>query len=62
MKAYLIVTGGLFAFISVLHIWRIAVEWNGLGSDLWLVGGGTVLTLVLAVWAWKLLRDLNRRT
>ena len=60
MKTYLATTGMLFALLTALHVWRLAVEWPGRGSELWIVGGGTVLSAILALWAWTLLRRLKR--
>jgi hypothetical protein len=61
MKAYLVTTGILFALLAALHVWRIVVEWNGLGPSLWVVGAGTVLSALLAAWAAVLLRRPDQR-
>jgi len=53
VKAYLAVTGVLFALIVLAHIARLAEEGTGLLRDPWWV----VLTIVAAAmsaWAWRL--------
>jgi len=54
MKAYLVITGVIFALITVAHVWRAVVE-PQLATDPWYV----LLTLAVAslgVWAAVLLR------
>jgi hypothetical protein len=59
MKAYLLTTGVLFAFLATAHFLRTIVEWSRLSSEPWFVVQGPgigVLAAVLCVWAWRLLR------
>jgi len=62
MKAYLVVTGWLFALFVPLHLWRAIVEWPRDGLSVGFVAGMGALIVVpgvLAVWAWRLLRSVN---
>jgi hypothetical protein len=59
MKAYLMITGGLFGLITLAHLWRIVEEWPHLATNPWYL----LLTLgaaVLCLWAWRLLRRSPR--
>ena len=60
MKTYLATTGVLFALLAALHVWRLVVEWPGIRTEFWIVGGGTLLSAGLALWALRLLLTLNR--
>lgn len=55
MRAYLAITGVMFALIAVAHLWRIAVESRALATEPWFMGL-TVLAAVMSVWAFRLLR------
>jgi hypothetical protein len=58
LKAYLAVTGFVFALVTVLHIWRMVAENRGLATDpVFLIL--TVLTTGLCVWAVALFRGLK---
>ena len=59
MKAYLGVTGTMFALVVVAHVWRVAEEGRQV-LDLWWVLL-TLLAAAMAVWAWRLFRQLPRR-
>jgi hypothetical protein len=61
MKPYLVITGGLFGLITVLHIWRAIAEWSyphSLGFGLGMVAL-IALPAILSLWAWRLLRNLS---
>ncbi len=62
MKGYLITTGTLFAILTIVHIWRIAVEWRpGSGSGLLMEMVPLILvSTALAIWAGWLLRRSSR--
>ena len=63
MKAYLIITGTLFALLALAHLWRTIVEWSRLAADLWFifeVPGIGLIALALCLWAWRLLRRSPR--
>ena len=52
MKAYLAITGTLFALLAALHVWRTVVEWTG--NVAWVGAATGLLCAVLSVWAWCL--------
>ena len=57
MKAYLLVTGTIFALVGIAHLLRLFVEGHPL-SDPWFLVHNVALFLVgggLAVWAARLL-------
>ena len=59
MKAYLLITGLLFALIATAHLLRTIAEWSRLTVDPWFLLQGPGLGLVaggLTFWAWRLLR------
>jgi hypothetical protein len=61
MKAYLVVTGGVFGLVGIAHLLRLFVEGQPL-SDPWFLGHNVALFLVgggLAVWATRLLVSLR---
>lgn len=59
MKAYLGVTGSVFGLIVVAHIWRIVEEGRNVLDVWWVLL--TLLAAAMAVWAWRLFRQLPRR-
>lgn len=59
MRAYLAVTGTLFALITLAHLWRMAAE-TALMRDPWYLLL-TVLAAVLGGWAFRLLRHARTR-
>jgi hypothetical protein len=59
MKAYLLITGTLFALVALAHLLRTVMEWQRLAGDPLFVLQGPVLGVVAGVlcfWAWRLLR------
>jgi hypothetical protein len=59
MKAYLIITGTLFALLALAHLLRTITEWSRLATDPWflLEGPGIgVAAAALCFWAWRLVR------
>ncbi len=59
MKAYLVITGTLFAALAVAHVMRTIAEWPRVTQDpgFILEGPGIgVVALALGFWAWRLLR------
>ena len=59
MRAYLVVTGVVFALVTLAHLARTPEILAGFSQDPWSVVIYNVLTLVtaaLAVWAWRLHR------
>ncbi len=60
MKAYLAITGVLFALLALVHLYRIAHEWNGFNGDFWFVFVTAAIALAFAAWAWRLFMGLNR--
>ena len=59
MKAYVITSGGIFAAITVAHLMRIAMENRHLGTNLPFIMI-TLAAATLSVWAWRVLRRLNK--
>ena len=59
MKAYLITTGALFGVLTVAHIVRVIMENPGLVRDPFYVLI-TLLTAVLCVWAFYLVRKSSK--
>jgi hypothetical protein len=60
MKAYLIVTSGIFALIGVAHLLRLFIEGHS-WSDPWFLGSNLSLFLAgggIALWAMRLLASL----
>jgi hypothetical protein len=63
MKAYLIITGTLFALLALAHLWRTIVEWSRLTADPWFILEGPgigLIALALCLWAWRLFRRSPR--
>jgi cytochrome c oxidase subunit IV len=59
MKLYLVVTGLLFALLTIAHIWRTIAEWSRFSTDPWFIIEGPGIGLLaagLAYWAWRLFR------
>jgi hypothetical protein len=59
MKTYVIITGVLFGLLTIAHIVRILVENPGLITDPFYVLI-TILTAVLCVWAFYLVRRSSK--
>jgi len=61
MKAYIGITGAVFAIVTLLHLTRSVELWHRFSTDPWEVLSYTVLTLIaaaLAVWAWRLFQRI----
>ena len=59
MKAYLSVTGVLFALFGAWHFWIAVEHWRRPGLTFWDGGGPALIGVVaaaIAVWAFRLLR------
>ena len=59
MKAYVATTGLVFGILTLVHLWRIAVEGLHLLTNPWWVGV-TIAAVALAAWAWRVWRSLPR--
>jgi hypothetical protein len=59
MRAYLLVTGTVFALVTLAHVWRVIAESPRLASDPWFVLL-TLVTAALSVWAFRLVRTTTR--
>lgn len=59
MRAYLLVTGTVFALVTLAHVWRVIAESSRLASDPWFVLL-TLVTAALSVWAFRLVRTTTR--
>jgi hypothetical protein len=58
MKAYLAVTGTIFALLAVAHLFRTVAAWPRLSAEPGLILEGPGIGLlagVLSFWAWRLL-------
>jgi hypothetical protein len=55
MRTYVITTGTIFGLLALAHVLRILTESRALATDPWYMLI-TVLTAVLCVWAWRVLR------
>jgi hypothetical protein len=62
MKAYLIITGALFALLALLHVWLTINHWQQLSDPGFLVQGPGIglVAGVLCFWALWLLRRSAR--
>jgi len=62
MRAYLVITGLIFALLALAHAWRTIVEWPRAGMDPWfvLIPGIGVIAAGLCLWAWRLIRQPGR--
>ena len=58
MRVYVIVTGIIFALITIAHVGRMAVEPHVLTEPVYLFL--TLLSAALAIWAAVVLRRLSR--
>ena len=61
MRAYILVTGLIFALLTLLHLWRIFADWSGFDSGLWTLLATMALCGGLAYWAWRLFGELSRQ-
>jgi len=64
MKAYLITTGTIFAFLASAHFVRTIAEWSRLAADPWFILEGPGIGAVaaaLCLWAWRLFRSRRAR-
>jgi hypothetical protein len=62
MKAYLFTTGALFALLALAHLGRTIAESSRLTTDPGFILEGPGLGIIaaaIAIWAWRLLRDLR---
>jgi hypothetical protein len=55
MKAYVMTSGGVFAFLVLAHLVRVLLEGPRVLTDFWF-DFFTVLAAALSLWAWRVLR------
>jgi len=63
MKAYLTISGTIFGLLALWHVFELLSHWRTLESDKWFTASMSaviVLSGVLCIWAWILLK-LNKR-
>jgi len=63
MKAYLTISGTIFGLFALWHVFELLSHWRTLESDKWFTASMSaviVLSGVLCIWAWILLK-LNKR-
>jgi hypothetical protein len=58
MKAYVMITGGLFGLITLAHLWRMTEE-RQMATEPWHILI-TIAAGVLCLWAWSLVRRSSR--
>jgi hypothetical protein len=58
MRAYLAITGAIFAFFGILHLWRVVVDWNLEETGYLIIAAA--ISISLAVWAFRLFRQFGR--
>jgi len=61
MRAYLVITGAIFALLAIFHVRQIIADWSGFDAGLWTLLVTMLLCAGLAWWAWRLFKDLNRQ-
>jgi hypothetical protein len=59
MKTYVMTTGVLFGLLTLAHLWRVIEEGTHLATDPWYVLV-TLITAVMCVWAWRVLKGSAR--
>ena len=55
MRLYVVTTGVLFGIVTLAHVWRMIEEGRSVAANPWYLVI-TILTAVLAVWAWRVAR------
>ena len=63
MKAYLVITGTLFALLALVHLVLTITHWPRLAADPWFILQGPGIgaaAAALCLWALRLLRTLWR--
>ena len=62
MKAYLAITGTLFAVLALAHVWKVIDEWPPQAQRIEFVSEAAIgiLAASLAIWAWRLFRSASR--
>jgi hypothetical protein len=59
MRAYVITTGLVFVLMTLVHVWRVAVEGIQLAKDPHFILF-TLIAVGLSVWSWRVLRQYPR--
>jgi hypothetical protein len=59
MRAYVMTTGAVFCLLVILHVWRVIVEGLHQAADPFF-DLSTLISVTLSVWAWRVLRRMNR--
>jgi hypothetical protein len=60
MRAYLAITGTLFALLALLHLWRIVAEWHGFDSGVLFIAATAVFAGLMSYWGWRLFAEQAR--
>ena len=58
MRAYLAISGAIFAFFGILHLGRIVTRWDLEEMGYLIIAAA--ISIGLAVWAFRLFRQLGR--
>jgi hypothetical protein len=61
MRAYLVITGLIFALLAIFHARQIVDDWSGFDAGLWTLLVTMLLCAALAWWAFRLFRSLSRQ-
>lgn len=56
MKAFVAAAGIVFALLVIVHVWRVALEGQGVANPFFI--GVTVIAAGFSVWAWRVYRKL----
>ena len=60
MRAYLVVSGGLFAIVALVHVLRLALGWPaeiaGWAVPMWVSWIALIVAAALSIWAFRLLK------
>ena len=57
MKTYVIVTGILFALLTIAHVARVAIEKHLATDPVYILF--TLISAGLSIWAWRVYRQLS---
>jgi hypothetical protein len=62
MRAYLVITGLIFALLAIFHARQIVADWTGFDAALWTLLTTMVLCAALAWWAFRLFMSLRQES
>ena len=66
MRAYLVISGALFAILALVHVLRLALGWPaeiaGWAVPMWVSWIALIVAAALSIWAFRLLKTPAART